>query len=369
MALSKKISAIDLFCGAGGLTHGLESSGISVELGIDIDPSCAHPYNTNNHATFLEADITSLSSNSLKAKFQKNSYTLLAGCAPCQPFSTYSRSAKQKHGNNALGTSEDWRLVEYFGDFIKEIQPDLVTMENVPPLALKPVFNTFLSKLEGYWKDWRIIECQSIGLPQTRKRLVLIASKLAPISIPYYNLSPKDVKSTIAELPKINAGEQDPLDRLHKSSRLSKLNLNRIRHSTPGGTWRDWPKNLRTDCHLKKTGETYPSVYGRMQWNEPAPTITTQCFGYGNGRFGHPEQDRAISLREAAMLQGFPREYSFAPESEPISFSKIGRLIGNAVPVTLGAIIGSCLQEHVKNHEDQLRDKSPTKTRRLHTSI
>lgn len=243
--------------------------------------------------------------------------------------------------------SEDWRLVEHFGNLVEQIQPDLVTMENVPPLAQQPIFQRFLEKLTGYWVDWRVVECQTIGLPQTRKRLVLVASRLGPITIPEFDRPPATVRSVIGELPQLSAGGHDPIDSLHRASRLSSLNLRRIRHSKPGGTWRDWPEELRSSCHLKNTGATYPSVYGRMKWDAPAPTITTQCFGYGNGRFGHPEQDRAISLREASMLQGFPKQYSFLPDERNASFDKLGRLIGNAVPVKLGEVIGELFSEHV----------------------
>lgn len=351
---SKRVHAVDLFCGAGGLTYGLESVGISVKLGIDIDPACAHPIEKNSKARFLQADVAGLDSSVIKNAFSGGVFKLLAGCAPCQPFSTYSRSAKQKHGIGAGdGRSEDWRLVEHFGNVIRQTQPDVVTMENVPPLAQQDVFKDFLAGLDGYWIDWKILECHSIGLPQTRKRLVLLASKLGPISIPEIVRPQKTVKAIIGALPPIAAGECDQKDRLHRSSRLSPKNMERIRSSRPGGTWRDWPDHLRSSCHAKESGATYPSVYGRMEWDAPAPTITTQCFGYGNGRFGHPEQDRAISLREAAMLQGFPRGYSFIPDDEPVSFAKVGRLIGNAVPVTLGKVLGELILEHVAKYADQ----------------
>lgn len=351
MRKADKIVAVDLFCGAGGLTYGLETAGISVALGVDIDPNCAHAIEANSKAKFLQADVASLDVAKVKKALEGGDFTLLAGCAPCQPFSTYSRAAKQRHGENAGdGRSEDWRLAEHFGNIIRKVQPDIVTMENVPPLAQQDVFKTFLEMLEGYWVDWKVIECNSIGLPQTRKRLVLIASRLGPIKIPDFDLPRKTVQATIGGLPEINAGGQDPNDRLHKASRLSNTNLERIRASVPGGTWRDWPERLLSSCHTKETGATYPSVYGRMEWDSPAPTITTQCFGYGNGRFGHPEQDRAISLREAAMLQGFPRDYSFLPEGESVSFAKVGRLIGNAVPVTLGSVIGKFIKEHVAEY-------------------
>lgn len=348
MQETDKIYAVDLFCGVGGLTYGLEKAGISVRLGVDIDSDCAHPIEINSHAKFLQADVASLDHTIVGKSLEGGDFKLFAGCAPCQPFSTYSRAAKQKHGKSAgENRSQDWRLVEYFGNIIKKVQPDLVTMENVPPLTQQDIFLHFVDRLKGYWVDWKIIECQTIGLPQTRKRLVLLASKLGPIKIPDFDLPRTTVKSTIGDLPAIMAGEQDPDDKLHKASSLIAINLKRIRSSLPGGTWRDWPIHLRSSCHRKETGTTYTSVYGRMEWNSPAPTITTQCFGYGNGRFGHPEQDRAISLREAAMLQGFPRNYSFIPDGEPVIFAKIGRLIGNAVPVTLGKVIGSLIKEHI----------------------
>jgi len=140
---------------------------------------------------------------------------------------------------------------------------------------------------------------------------------------------------------------------------LSPLNLRRIKASRPGGTWRNWPPELQAACHRKTTGATYPSVYGRMEWDRPAPTITTQCFGYGNGRFGHPEQDRAISLREAAMLQTFPEMYAFAPPGASIKFNKMGRLIGNAVPVRLGEVIAQSLIGHANAKSIRSRKKSP----------
>lgn len=355
MSKSRKIVAVDLFCGAGGLTYGLECAGINVKLGIDIDPACAHPIEANSKAKFLQADVASLKTTEIEKVFGGGDFKLLAGCAPCQPFSTYSRAAKQKHGDEAGGNrNEDWRLVEHFANLIRKTQPDLVTMENVAPLALQPVFKEFIGGLDDYWFDWRVVECSTLGLPQKRKRLVLLASKLGPISIPEFSCPAKTVKSVIGRLPAISAGGQDPLDRLHRASRLSPLNLERIRNSVPGGTWRDWSDDLRSSCHIKDTGATYPSVYGRMEWDAPAPTVTTQCFGYGNGRFGHPEQDRAISLREAAMLQGFPQNYSFIPDTESVSFAKVGRFIGNAVPVTLGKVVGELLVQHVAQYDKSI---------------
>ena len=179
----------------------------------------------------------------------------------------------------------------------------------------------------------------------------MLASRLGPIEL----IDPKHlrwrnytVKEAIGDLPVLEAGEIDKKDPLHHASSLSALNLERIRASRPGGSWRDWDANLVADCHKRASGKTYPSVYGRMCWNEPAPTITTQFYGFGNGRFGHPEQDRAISLREGAILQSFPKSYKFKAPGEPIYIKTIGRLIGNAVPVKLGKAIGKSFIKHVK---------------------
>lgn len=341
-----RIVGVDLFCGLGGLTYGLFRGGVHVAAGIDIDPSCRYPFEANNSAVFLERDVASLKPEEIAAHYKGADLTLLAGCAPCQPFSTYSRS-----GRNSKYESQ-WPLVSAFGRLAKCIKPDLITMENVPQLADHPVFEQFLQSLSGYQKWWSIVECASIGVPQTRKRLVLLASRLGSdaLELVQVDASSRSVRETIAELTPLQAGQSHPSDPLHMAPSLSPLNLRRIKASRPGGTWRDWPPELQAACHRRTTGATYPSVYGRMEWDRPAPTITTQCFGYGNGRFGHPEQDRAISLREAAMLQTFPKTYAFAPAGAPIKFNRMGRLIGNAVPVRLGEVIAQSLINHAHSY-------------------
>lgn len=340
------IRAIDLFCGVGGLTHGLVQAGIEVVAGIDIDRSCKYPYEANNEATFIEADVGDLDASEVARMIQGTDFSMIAGCAPCQPFSSYSRSGRSKK------RGDDWQLVEIFGKLVREVQPDFVTMENVPQLLAHPVFRRFVDNLEGYSIEWSVVQAVRIGIPQTRKRLVLIASKLGAdgLVVPQEEQEPSTVRQAIGRLRPIEAGESDPRDRLHAASRLSKTNLERIRHSKPGGTWRDWPAGLQAACHQKSSGATYSSVYGRMSWDEASPTITTQCFGYGNGRFGHPEQDRAISLREAAILQTFPPKYEFVPPDEPVRFSVLGRLIGNAVPVRLGLVVGQTVVAHAARY-------------------
>ncbi len=342
------IGCVDVFCGLGGLTHGLVKGGISVLAGVDLDPACRFPYEANNSATFLERDVRELSARDLLPLYGRHRYKLLAGCAPCQPFSTYGRSTSRPR------TDSKWDLVADFGRLIKAVNPDLVTMENVPQLVHHAVFEEFLSDLRGFNTTWEIVECSRYGVPQTRKRLVLLASRLGPISLTSpeaFGDRRRTVRHAIARLPLLEAGATGSRDALHVASSLSPLNLRRIRASKPGGTWRDWSDDLIASCHLRTSGETYPSVYGRMEWDAPAPTITTQCFGYGNGRFGHPEQDRAISLREAAMLQTFPRTYRFVPGGSTVKFSVLGRLIGNAVPVRIGEVIAHSLRRHVADTE------------------
>nr|MCH9674575.1 DNA cytosine methyltransferase [Gammaproteobacteria bacterium] len=230
MSAKKDIFAVDLFCGAGGLTYGLEAAGIDVRLGVDIDPACEHAIGVNTKAQYLKADVATLDPIILLQVLQQSDVSLLAGCAPCQPFSTYARGAKRTgESRRGRGSRDDWKLVERFGELVDEVQPDLVTMENVPPLAQQPVFDLLLSKLDGYSVDWRLIECRTIGLPQTRKRLVLVASKLGPISIPEFDRERSTVRTTISNLSEILAGGEDSNDRLHRASRLSEINLARIR--------------------------------------------------------------------------------------------------------------------------------------------
>ncbi|MBL4801876.1 MAG: DNA cytosine methyltransferase [Emcibacter sp.] len=345
----EQIVAVDLFCGVGGLTHGLAQAGVNVRLGVDLDPACRFPIEANNSTEFLAADVANLTPSDILSAFGDSKISLLAGCAPCQPFSSYSQSARRD------GPHEDWELLSSFSNLVLAVRPTLVTMENVPPLRKQQIFKDFVAALQdaGYFVDFAVVDGRNIGLPQRRQRLVLVASSLGPITLPAADKSSVTVRDIIAGLPPISAGEKHSEDPLHASASLSKLNLKRIRHSKQGGTWRDWPKELVAACHTRKTGATFPSVYGRMAWDEAAPTMTTQCYGFGNGRFGHPEQDRAISLREASMLQSFPKDYAFTPKGAPINFRTLGRLIGNAVPVLLGEYIGETLVDHVKAFGDQ----------------
>lgn len=345
-----KINAIDLFCGVGGLTYGIQKAGINVVAGFDFEDSCRFAYETNNKAKFYHRDIKELEDDEISRLYPDDTeIKVLIGCAPCQPFSAYSHRYKESESRK-----EKMDLLDYFGKQIKLVKPDIVSMENVPQLAHEDIFKKFTSLLyhEGYKVSWKIAYAPAYGIPQNRKRLLLLASKFG--EIPFESeLSQKDyptVRSAIADLPKLRAGEIDKNDPLHRTRRLTDLNLKRIRSSKQGGTWRDWDESLLPNCYRKKSGASFSSVYGRLNWDKPSSTITTQFPGYGNGRFGHPEQDRALSLREGAILQSFPKNYQFIEDVDNYAISKIAMQIGNAVPPKLGEVIGNSILEHLKKY-------------------
>ncbi|MCA8245373.1 DNA cytosine methyltransferase [Burkholderia sp. AU32262] len=338
------ISCVDLFCGAGGLTHGFVLEDLPVVAGIDLDPACRFPYEANNQAKFIERNISTVAAEELGALFGDAELTVLAGCAPCQPFSSYAQRYELD------GKDGKWGLLYEFARLAQGTKPDVITMENVPTVAKHAVFHDFVDTLTrlGYKVWFDVVDSSRYGVPQMRRRMVLLASKHGNIQmIAPTHKTPKTVRQAIGRLRSLSAGESAPRDKLHIASTLSEKNLKRIKASKPGGTWRDWPKDLVADCHRAKSGRTYAGVYGRMEWDKPAPTMTTQCYGFGNGRFGHPEQDRAISLREAAILQSFPRDYAFVPRDGEVSFTVLGRLIGNAVPVNLGRAIARSIKNHL----------------------
>ena len=350
-SIAEKVSAVDLFCGAGGLTCGLRQAKIPVEAGIDLDPDAQYAFEASNPGSnYLCWDLCRKNYQSIEKLFEPGKIRLLAGCAPCQPFSKYTNGRTKHRG---------WDLLKHFGRLVRRIEPELVTMENVPELAKRggDVFEGFVSALErhGYSVDWRIVDTKYFGVPQSRQRLVLLASRLGEIKIPEGNCpSPsrwKTVREAIGSLRPIESGGEDSKDPVHVAAKLSPMNMKRVqatRHD--GGTRKDWSKDLLLPCQKRESGKRYVTIYGRMYWDQPAPTITTLCTGLGNGRFGHPEQDRAISLREGALLQSFPKGYKFWPKDQTINRSAVARMIGNAVPPKLARALGKAILEHVAEH-------------------
>lgn len=343
-----QIEVVDLFCGIGGLSYGMKSMGFKILEGFDLDATCKYAYEANNDAKFVYKDIREVTKKDILPLYSKKAIKVLAGCAPCQPFSSYAFKNKNKDENK-------YNLLYEFGRLVKEVHPDIVTMENVPAIAsfkLKSVLSDFVDTLksEHYEVSYKVVYCPDYGVPQTRRRMVLLASRFGKIELipPTHS---KDnyvtVKEAIGNLPPLAAGESCPTDPLHRCRALSPLNLRRLKATPYGGGWRDWPEELLLDCHKKSTGKSFGSVYGRMVWEMPAPTMTTLCTGIGNGRFGHPEQNRAISAREAALFQTFPTSYKFFPDEQSVSLSKASRYIGNAVPPRLGEVIGNSIKKHI----------------------
>ncbi len=346
------VQVVDLFCGVGGLTCGLKKAGLDVVAGFDLDKTCEYTYSHNNQIDFHCRNIQEVSPEEINACYTPETTKILVGCAPCQPFSTMSY---KRFKNSPRELDEKYDLLSEFGRLIKDVQPVIVSMENVPEIRNANVFKEFVSLLEkeGYYTDGgKVVYCPDYGIPQNRHRFVLLASKLGEIHLlkSTHNRKTVTVRTFIENLPEVEAGEVCPTDPMHRTASLSEKNLKRIRCSKPGGTWKDWPEELRCECHKKESGQTYTSVYGRMRWDAIGPTMTTQFFCYGTGRYGHPEQDRALTLREGALLQTFPQGYNFINPEVKVSIRDIARHIGNAVPVRLGEVIGITINEHLEVH-------------------
>lgn len=336
------IRVFDFFSGCGGTSLGFQDLGFDIIGALDSDEDSAQTFKNNfPSATFLTRDIRQVAAQDLSDIILPltNSPLLFCGCAPCQPFSNQRRTISDNDNRKTL-LSEFQRFIEYW-------KPDFIFLENVPGLqrinksdgAFKE-FTLKLAELE-YDFDTAVVRASDIGIPQIRKRFILIAAakghKISPISSlfeQHEKLSPT-IRSYIQDLPPIEAGEQHPKIANHVAARLSPENLLRIRHTPEGGDRRDWPVHLKTGCHKNYKGHT--DVYGRMKWDAPASTLTTRCISYSNGRFGHPEQDRAISVREAARLQTFPDNFVFTG-----SLTSCARQVGNAVPPLMAKKISEC---------------------------
>lgn len=336
---------VDLFCGIGGLTHGFIEENFVPIAGIDYDESCKYAFEANNHAPFLHQDLTVTHSDDISKLFADEKIKILIGCAPCQAFSTLNYKNLQ---------NEKWKLLYSFGRIVEDVKPDIISMENVPNLMnfnSGIVFKDFVQTLEkaGYTVTHSILNAKDYGVPQNRMRLILIASLHGKVNFlpSTHTDKPVTLKDAIGHLQPISDGEADPNDQLHVARVLTPINRQRIRATSEGGSWRDWPEELILNCHKKESGKTFRSVYGRMRWNDVSPTLTTQCTGLGNGRYGHPSQHRAISLREASIIQSFPDNYKFIDPKKKPFHGTLERHIGNAVPVLLGRFIAKTIKAHL----------------------
>lgn len=345
------VEVVDLFCGIGGLSYGFKKEGFDVLAGFDLDASCRYPYEENIGAPFHASDVAALPAKRIAKLYSRKVPRVLVGCAPCQPFSIYTGRYRQGEDD---GHDLRWQLLENFARLVEEVRPDAISMENVQRVTLHPVFGRFVERLEtaGYAVSVHTVRAEAYGVPQYRKRLVLFGSRRGKIDIvaPTHARQPKTVREAIGKLPPINAGETDTSDSLHVARKLTDRNLARLRATPEGGGWKDWSPELMLDCHRREGGESFRSVYGRMNWDEPSPVITTQCLGIGNGRFGHPSQDRAISVREAALLQSFPNKFRFVEPGKAVNSAGLARQIGNAVPVDLARAIARSIKLHFEGN-------------------
>lgn len=338
--LKNEIVAIDFFCGVGGLTRGLLNTGIKVLAGIDIDYTAKETYEKNNPGSvFIPEDVNNIQGKELIKIFgidRKKSKLLFAACAPCQPFSNQNKN------------KGDWdkraTLLSQFARIVDECKPDFLFVENVPGISKKygnSTYSRFLGVLRKnkYYFDVDVVNAKYYGVPQSRARFMLIATKKGEIKLPAKiydgkNIPFRTVRDAIQKYPPIEAGTENSKYPNHIARNIEPINLMRLKNTPKdGGTRESWPKDLILKCHKFHAG--HKDTYGRMYWDKPAPTLTCKCNSISNGRYGHPVQNRAISIREAAALQTFPDNYVF--EGLP---TRITVHIGNAVPVRVGEVIG-----------------------------
>ncbi|MGY4177644.1 DNA (cytosine-5)-methyltransferase 1 [Bradyrhizobium sp. USDA 4518] len=347
----------DFFSGCGGTSQGMREAGLTIKLGIDFDRDSALTYRKNfPTARFIERDIRQLKVKDIAphvSASKRRRPIVFGACAPCQPFS------KQRRSDRRVDARKD--LLGEFHRFVRAYLPEYVFIENVPGLQSVDDkegpfarFLKFLTKL-GYWHAHQVVVASHYGVPQHRRRLVLIASRLGPISFPKPTHGPgtrrrklPSVWEAIRHLPPIAAGEVHPSIANHRAANLSPLNLLRIKATRAGSTRKDWPADLVLECHRDHDGHS--DVYGRMAKNLPSSALTTRCISLSNGRFGHPVQHRAISVREAACLQNFPMNFEFLGNLE-----STGRQVGNAVPVAMARVFGKAIGQHYRRYQKEKR--------------
>ncbi|KEY58968.1 DNA cytosine methyltransferase [Serratia sp. DD3] len=331
------MKVIDFFCGCGGASKGFELAGFEISLGIDVDQNAADSYKANFPSTeFIQDDIRNIKVKDIAKKIPdwKEVDLVFCACAPCQPFS--SQNKKRDSGDTRRSLLSETKR------FIRAFRPEYVFIENVPgiqsvKLAENGPFADFLHFLErfDYQYEYRVVSSEFYGVPQQRKRLVVLARLNGRPVFPAFTHGVEGkpfatVRDYISQLNPLQAGETDLGDSLHSAAVIQTVNIERLKHTPEGGDRRNWPLKLWLKCHQTYDGHT--DVYGRMSWDSPCKTLTTKCTSISNGRFGHPdtEQLRAITFREAALLQTFPRSFQF--KGNRVSKSK---QIGNAVPVLL----------------------------------
>jgi len=351
----RTLTAADAFCGSGGLSIGLKAAGFDVKLSFDIEETCIKTLSNNpryiSH-NVLQADVRDmLNGQFLKnANINKGDLDLLAGGPPCQGFSVQRTIGEDKDSRNLL--------VDDYGDLIEEVFPRFFLLENVPGIGGKrgrKIIDSFEDRMDslGYYCHRNILDAQNYGVPQRRRRFLMVGERRdydKPLfSWPLEAHAPSlSVRDTIQMLPPPPLGGKDHIDYPgHRADRLSALNLERIRSIKDGQARQDLPKHLLAKCHRVSADKIgHRNVYGRMAWDEVAPTITARFDSFTRGKFGHPEQDRSISLYEGALLQTFPKDYVFTGTKV-----QIARQIGNAVPPNFAKALGEAVKSCIESLE------------------
>lgn len=340
------IKAVDFFCSGGGMSSGMKKAGIDILAGIDFDLSCKETYEANvKGAEFIHADVFELQEKELQKRLslkKNDDKLLLIGCSPCQ-FWSIIRSSKKKSEQSKDLLTEFKRFVEYFN-------PGYVVVENVPGILRRKEesgLGEFIERLQtkGYKVHFDVHEVSDYGVPQHRRRFTLIANRvsdveLEPIKRKDKKLTVRDVLGVENGFPKVKAGHRDDTTFMHTVAGLKEINIERLKQTKKNGGTRLAYVNsdLAIECH-KHDNLNFKDSYGRMFWDRPSPTITTKFFSISNGRFAHPEENRAISLREGATLQSFPKNYIF----KTTSIANTARMIGNAVPPKYAEAIGKAI--------------------------
>ena len=354
-----KLRAIDFFCGGGGMTCGLRQAGVEVMGGVDLAEECESTYEANNPGTkFVGADITKLEENYFEKQFgliRNDDNLVLVGCSPCQYYSIINTSR-----DKSLKSKDLLRDFKRFADYYN---PGFILVENVPGLATRqdsvlPEFLAFLDR-KGYHYKWDIVNMSYYGVPQSRRRFSLVASRLGEVAMPVADTKQKLLKDAIGAdkgfFP-VEAGHKDDTAFMHTVSGLSEVNLKRLRKTPHDGgsrlAWKD-DKELQLPCYVGKD-HSFADVYGRLKWDKPSSTITTMFYKTSCGRFSHPDEDRGLSLREGATLQTFPLDYVFKAGG----IGANARLIGNAVPPEYGRRLGLLLKELKEKYDGTIQDES-----------
>ena len=337
-----KYYAIDLFSGVGGLSSGLEKAKFCVKFACEIDPLTVSVYKKNHlKTTVFEGDINYLTPTEIKKVLKNKKISLLAGCPPCQGFSSIRRLNRKQPVEDKRNS-----LINRFVYFIEDLRPLTVMMENVPGLIYSDFFEDAVNILKniGYFVDYKVVNISDYGLPQNRKRLVLIGSRLGKIEVlkPSPFLKKQTVFDVIHSLPLPECSD-DPLHKIfpRHTDRIKQL-IKLIPKN--GGSLSDLDQKWQLKCH-SHPNIGFNDVYGRLRWNDVSSTITGGCLNPSKGRFLHPEQDRCISAREAALLQTFDETYYFPCD---IARSKLALMIGNALPPKFCQIQAEHIMKHIK---------------------